>query len=126
MARGIRRAFIVAALALVVGLLAQGVYAIFLCSRHQAWVRARTGKPVILLPHQYGVPRLGDVIFACEAPHRIGPLTLHADLVCYCGPPASREEMSALVGGPCVVDSPTEHGGQPACSPGYCDEHLGF
>ena len=126
MAAGIIRSFQIVALSFIVAFGAQGVYARWLCSPHQAWVRARTGRSAIMLKHSYGVPRSGDVIFACELPHRIGPLTLYTDLICYCGPSTtSQEAISALVGGSCEVDTPTQGGGPTFCTPAYCDEHVG-
>ena len=126
MRKGVVRSAIVVASSLLVALLAQGVYVTGFCPQHQALVHARTGKRGIMLAHTFGVPRSGDVIFACESPHRIGSVTLHTDLVCYCGPRSSQEEISTLVGGPCEIDVLDRNGKPTSCSLGYCDKHWGL
>lgn len=121
MVRGVARSLRIALVTAVFALAAKGVYLSFFCSRHQAWVRAHSGRDVIILNHQYGVPRATDAVFACETIHRVGPLSLHPDLLYYCAP--STTDLNVVASetrGTCML----EHN-RPGVSR-YCDEHGAF
>jgi hypothetical protein len=121
MLRGVWRSLIIALLTGVIGLTAQAVYVTWFCSRHGAWIRAHSGRDVIMLNHQYGVPRATDAVFACETIHRMGPISFHHDLVYYCAPAAiDLNAVASQIGGTCVVEQ------NRAGVSRYCDEHADF
>ena len=66
MVRGVLRSLTIALLTAMVALTAKATYVVWFCSRHQAWIRAHSGRDVIILNHQYGIPRATDAVFACE------------------------------------------------------------
>jgi hypothetical protein len=76
---------------------------------------------VIVLKHEYGVPRATDAVFACERIHHVGPFPLHPDLIYYCAPPTTDlSVVPSLTGSTCVVES------KRANVPQYCEDHADF
>ena len=121
MVRGVLRSLTIALLTAVIALTAKAVYLGLFCSRHQAWVRAHSGRDVIILNHQYGVPRATDAVFACETIHRVGTLSLHPDLVYYCAPSTTDlNVVASRTGGTCMMERNRAGVSQ------YCDEHADF
>ena len=121
MVTGVLRSLRIALLSALVAVTAEGVYVAWFCSRHQAWIRAHDGRDVIVLNHQYGVPRATDAVFACERIHRVGRFPLHPDLIYYCAPATTDLSLvPSLAGTTCVVER------KPASVPQYCDDHARF
>ena len=125
MFREILRSLTIAVGTVAVALVGEGVYVVRFCSRHQAWLQARSGRNVVILNHQYGVPRAGDAVFACETTHRIGSVVLHVDLRYFCAPATTDvSTVASSIDGTCTVvslDQSAEPHNQQSC-----DDHLDF
>ncbi len=88
-------------------------------------VRAIDGTQLILADG-FRTARPGDAIYACRAPHCVGPFC-HEDETCQCAPLAlGAAAVGARLGGECVVDQlqPARTDTAGACRHARCDEHL--
>jgi hypothetical protein len=127
MKRAVAHSIAVAVSTLLVIGAAHLLYDVALCSRHRAWERVHGQRSPVVRDSGYAFARPGDAIYACVTPHRLGPITWHQDLDCYCAPAAvGAEGLSRSLGGQCSVDQPaparTDASG--ACRRGHCSEHL--
>jgi hypothetical protein len=119
MGKGVFRSLTIALLTATIALAAEATYVVFFCTWHRAWLRAHSGLDGVVLNHQYGVPRAGEFVFACERIHQAGPLALHSDLIYYCAPSVTDPNVIALrKGGTCAIVANAAGGSQ------YCDDHL--
>jgi hypothetical protein len=129
MTRAIVRSLAIAGLTLLVWGLGQITYIVAICPAHRAWIRARTTDSSVVLDSGEGVARVGDAIFVCETPHRLGPILWHEDLSCYCAPATTSPEiLSKSLDGTCTVDklAPTRGDEWGACRFARCSHHANF
>ena len=123
MTRAILRSFGVAAIALARGGAAEILAQAAFCPLHDAWTRAREGRTDPVLDSGYRYARPEESIYVCTTPHRIGPVLLHEDLGCYCGPAdLGADALGRTLGGPCVVDRihATRDDASGACRHAHC------
>jgi len=126
-AGGIVRSFGVAAVTLAFCGLAELLAITALCPRHRAWLRNRQGRSEVILDSGYRTARPGDAIYACTTAHRVGSVTLHEDLGCYCAPAdLGATAIGLKLGGQCVVDQPhpAAFDDRGACRHARCDDHI--
>jgi hypothetical protein len=124
MTDGIRRTLAVAFATVTIVAALKLVSVSAFCREHLAWVRVHDGRSLPALTHEYGIPRPDDVVFACEAPHMLGPLMLHVDFECECAPPTfTVAAISAKVRGSCRRLDQAGAIARSLCS-SKCDDHL--
>lgn len=126
-AGGIARSLGVAAVTLAFCGVAELLAITVLCPRHRAWSRVHGGRSEVILDSGYRTARPGDAIYACTTPHRLGSVTLHEDLGCYCAPADyGATALGLKLGGQCVVDQawPAASDDRGRCRHARCDDHI--